>query len=58
MRKPGPATMRTLAFDGNSADLNCPLYVDPAWPALMIEECESDALLTPGIASKRLRRSE
>ncbi len=34
-----------------------PLMAGPARPALMIEDCESVALLTPGIDSKRLRRS-
>src|SRR3989475_4919954 len=46
------------ALDGNSADPHCPpVCPPPARPALMIEDCESVALLTPGIDSKRLRRS-
>src|SRR5262249_48328998 len=52
VRKRGPAT-RTLALWMVTA----PIFIVPcmsprAWPALMIEECESVALLTPGIASK------
>ena len=51
------ATPFDRAIDVQVGRLRRKIERDPARPELMIDECESVVLLTPGIDSRRLRRS-